>query len=133
MTNHVHLLVTPHDHVAMSRMMHLLGTRFARWVNLRHGRTGYVFENRFRSSVVEGSTYLLTCMRYIEMNPVRAGMVGHPGSHPWSSYAANASGMPGGILTQHPVYLALGDGGFARGRAYAKLVEAPESRGRVAK
>jgi putative transposase len=125
MTNHVHMLATPHEHGAMSRMMHLVGTRFARWVNLRHGRTGYVFENRFRSSVVEDSTYLLTCMRYIELNPVRAGMVNHPGSHPWSSYAANAAGVPDGILTPHPIYLALGSDGPIRGRAYARLVEAP--------
>lgn len=125
MTNHVHLLVTSRMHGAMSRLMHRIGTRFARWVNVRHQTSGAVFEGRFKSSVIDSKGYLLTCMRYIEENPVRAHMVGHPSEYPWSSYSTNVSGGPAAPLTPHELYLGLGPDPASRGRNYAALFGQP--------
>jgi putative transposase len=125
MTNHVHLLVTSHMRGAMSRLMHRVGTRFARFVNVRHQTTGAVFEGRYKSSVIDSKGYLLTCMRYIEENPVRARMVGHPSEYAWSSYGANVSGCPGAPLTPHELYLGLGPDAISRGKGYARLFGQP--------
>jgi len=123
MGNHVHLLVTSRESQAMPRMMHLLGTRFARWVNHRHGRTGYVFEGRYKSCLVGDAAYFLTVMAYIELNPVRAGMISKPAEYAWSSHVANASGSPAGLLTPHKIYLGLARDPPRRGRRYAQLFE----------
>jgi len=88
----------------------------------RHGRTGTLWEGRFRSSVVDSEPYLLTCQQYIELNPVRAGMVGHPADYAWSSYLVNASGSPSGLVTPHELYLRLGRGSTERADAYRKLL-----------
>ena len=123
MTNHVHLLATGHHLGDLSEVMQRLGRKFARLMNLRWGRTGTLFEGRFLSSLVDSEAYLLTCMKYIELNPVRAGMVRHPKEFGWSSYRQNASGRPGEFLTAHELYLRLGPEGESRAAAYRGLVE----------
>ena len=125
MTNHVHLLATGHCYGEISAMMQSIGRRFARFFNLRHKRTGTLFEGRFKSSVVDTDHYFLTCMRYIESNPVRAGLARHAGEWPWSSFRLNVSGAPFGLLTPHEVYGALGSEAADRGAAYARLLEEP--------
>lgn len=125
MTNHVHMLATGRSPSSISRMMHLLGTRFARRMNFRRGRTGTLFEGRFKSIPVECATYFLTVMRYIESNPVRARIATHPRDHIWSSYAANASGSPHCPLTPHRTYLGLAEDAASRGKAYAALFDQP--------
>jgi putative transposase len=123
MSNHVHLLATGHERGSVSRMMQSIGRRYARFVNARHGRTGTLFEGRFKSSLVESDRYFLTCMRYIESNPVRAGMAPDPGACAWSSFRANASGAPGAPLVAHGTYLGLADDGIRRGEAYKRLFD----------
>ena len=127
MTNHVHLLVTPAEAASLARFMRSLGQRYVQRFNRRHGRSGTLWEGRFRSSLVQSESYLLACHRYIERNPVRAGMAPTPGDYPWSSYRANASGAPSGILTPHPVYEALAGTAQARRAAYARLFNLPAS------
>ena len=105
MTNHVHLLVTPQHKEAVSNLMQFLGRLYVKSFNYRYARTGSLFEDRFKSSVVQDDVYLLTCLRYIELNPVRAGMVVDPGDYRWSSYAAHGLGRSISMLTPHPLYL----------------------------
>lgn len=90
MTNHVHFLATPDDENAISRTMKVVGSRYAQYVNKKYRRTGTLWEGRHRSSLVQSERYLLTCMRYIECNPVRAQMVTRPEEYRWSSYGTNA-------------------------------------------
>lgn len=121
MTNHVHLLVTPAHAYGITHMMQDLGRKFVRYMNRTYRRTGSLWEGRFKASLVDSEAYLLTCMRYIEMNPVRAGMVGHPGEYRWSSYAANAQGRADVLVVQHPLYQALGPAPEQRRYAYRSL------------
>lgn len=123
MDNHVHLLATPSAPFAISRMMQDVGRAYVRRFNERRGRTGTLYEGRFKSSLVETQTYFLACMRYIELNPVRAEMVGAPEEFRWSSFHQNASGDPSGMLTPHAEYLALGRDAQARRAAYLSLFE----------
>lgn len=123
MTNHVHLLTTGHVPGQLSEMMQRVGRKFARLVNPRWGRTGTLFEGRFWSSLIDSEVYLLTCMRYIELNPVRAGIVRHPRDFGWSSYRQNASGAPSFPLAAHELYLRLGQTPQARASTYRSLVE----------
>jgi putative transposase len=122
MTNHVHLLVTPASVGGVSRMMQQLGRGYVGYFNTRHHRTGTLWEGRFTSSLVDSDRYLLTCYRYIEMNPVRAAMVAAPGDYRWSSYASNALGEPDAIVAPHPHYLALGRDEIERQEAYREIV-----------
>ena len=121
MTNHVHLLLTPHFARGPSLLMKLLGQRYVQYVNKTYRRSGTLREGRFRSSFVQDERYLLACYRYIEMNPVRANMVKHPLEYPWSSHAANAAGKPVAWLTPHAEYLALGSDDEKRQAAYREL------------
>ena len=123
MSNHVHLLATGNAPMAISRMMQDLGRRYVLYVNSSCKRTGALYEGRFRSSLVETGSYLFTCMRYIELNPVRAGMVRQPGEHLWSSFRQNAGGNPSGLLTPHPEYLGLSEDPTRRGAAYLRLFD----------
>ena len=132
MTNHVHFLVTGHEEGALSRLMQHLGRRYCRYVNRAYDRSGALYEGRFKSSLVESETYFLECMRYIELNPVRAGLVDHPSKYRWSSYAENARGEPRGLITPHQEYLRLGRDGASRAAAYRALVEQPLDLRRVA-
>lgn len=127
MTNHVHLLATPRQRDNVSLLMKHLGQRYVQYFNRTHHRTGSLWEGRFKSSIVECDAYLLTCQRYIELNPVRAGMVKDPGDYPWSSFRANALGNPGGLLAAHPTYLTLGRSPQSRARNYLSLFDEPLS------
>ena len=128
MTNHVHLLVSSTDTYGISQMMQALGRRYVCYINRRYSRTGTLWEGRFKASLVDSENYLLTCMRYIEMNAVRAKMVDHPAEYRWSSYAANAQGTKDPIITPHPVYLALGSSAETRQKAYCELFRQPMSK-----
>lgn len=121
MTNHAHLLVTPRDEGGISRTMKALGEHYVRYFNRAYGRTGTLWEARPFSCLVENEGYLLTCHRYIECNPVRAGIVGAPEDFPWSSFRANALGEASDLLTPHPVVLALGATREERQSAYREL------------
>ena len=123
MTNHVHLLITPDTGNGLSALMQNLGQRYVQHFNRAYGRSGTLWEGRFRSCVAESAHYVLACHRYIELNPVRAGMVSHPGAHPWSSYRANAEGREDRLLTLHPEYLNLGRDCASRQQAYQDLIE----------
>lgn len=121
MTNHVHLLATPQSETGVSRMMQALGRRYVRYFNHVHGRTGTLWEGRYKSTVVDTETYLLTVYRYIELNPVRAGMVEHASEYPWTSYQYNAVGKDIRLISPHPQYLALGSEPAERQAHYRSL------------
>lgn len=108
MTNHVHLLLTPERTDSVGRLFQSLGRHYVRYVNDTYQRYGGLWEGRYKCNVIESQAYLLSCMRYIELNPVRAGMVDHPAEYRWSSYASNALGVSNAVLTQHPEYVTLG-------------------------
>ena len=108
MTNHVHFLMTPSDLEGVSRVMQSLGRRYVQYVNKEYCRSGTLWEGRHKASIVDAEDYLLTCMRYIELNPVRANMVVHTGEYRWSSYAVNAQGDRKPMIEPHAVFIALG-------------------------
>ena len=122
MTNHVHLLASGRALGALSAMMQLTGLRYVRRVNGLYGRTGTLFEGRFRGSLVQSDRYLLACMRYIELNPVRARMVDRPEDYVWSSYKNNAGLERADWLTPHDEYLRLGASARERAHAWRDLV-----------
>ena len=127
MTNHVHLLATPAHQDSISKVFQSVGRRYVQYFNGRYQRTGTLWEGRYRSTVVDSDRYLLAVMRYIELNPVRAGMVAHPDDYRWSSYAFNAQGKLGADadwLAGHDEYVRLGPTAPAREAAYRKLFEA---------
>ncbi len=121
MTNHVHLLVTPMEPGAVSAMMQMLGRRYVRYVNRAHGRSGTLWEGRFKACVVDTERYVLTAYRYIDLNPVRAGMVVDPGAYRWSSYAANVGVRGDRLLTTHACFRALGTTAPQRAERYRVL------------
>jgi putative transposase len=123
MTNHVHLLLTPRAPDACSLLMKKLGQCYVQAVNQRLCRTGTLWEGRFRSCMVSSDTYVLACYRYIELNPVRAGMVVSPELYRWSSYSANGRGQGDGLIDSHPAYEALGSEPSVRGHAYRQLCQ----------
>lgn len=121
MTNHVHLLVTPATPNGASRLMQSVGRRYVQYINRTYRRTGTLWEGRFKSSVVQEKRYFLLCSRYIELNPVRAGMVSDPGHYLWSSYRHNGLGQADERLTPHAEYLALGRTDHDRQATYRAL------------
>jgi len=121
MTNHVHLLVTPQQEHSITHMMQDLGRKYVRYINQTYKRTGTLWEGRFKASLVDSDAYLFTCMRYIELNPVRASMVKHPSEYSWSSYACNAHGKLDALVCPHPLYTALDKGSEQRQFAYREL------------
>ncbi|MES2770757.1 MAG: transposase [Pseudomonadota bacterium] len=121
MTNHVHLLITPHTEQSLSNTMQMLGRYYVRYYNDRYQRTGTLWEGRYKASLIDSEAYLLTCMRYLELNPVRAGMVEHPSAYPWSSYRYNALGEENNLLTPHIEYQRLGSNTLAQQEAYRAL------------
>jgi len=124
MTNHVHLLVTPHERDSLSELMRKLGQRYVQHFNRVHRRTGTLWEGRFRSCLVDSQNYFLRCHRYIELNPVRAGMARRPSEYPWSSYGTNGLGEYSSLVEPHPTYLALGRDPAQRRTAYRHLFKA---------
>lgn len=121
MSDHVHLLLTPNEAGAVSRLMHTFSRNYVGLFNGRHGRTGTLWEGRYKACLVDSGSYFLACSRYIELNPVRVRMVAHAGDHPWSSYGANGNGCSDPLLTPHEEYLALGTDPTARAAAYRAL------------
>ena len=125
MTNHVHLLLTPHAADACALLMTYLSQCYVQRVNKKTGRSGTLWEGRFRSCLVASEHYVLACYRYIELNPVRAGMVSHPAEYPWSSYAANSQGRLDPMIGPHPAYVGLAENIEHRLLAYGELLNAP--------
>ena len=125
MTNHVHLLVTPRVDDGVARLMQCLGRRYVRYFNTHQQRTGSLWEGRFRAGAIDSETHLFACMRYIEMNPVRAGVTSAPAHYPWSSFRANALGEPNAIVRPHPVFATLGPTDPARRDGYRALFASP--------
>lgn len=121
MTNHVHLLITPSTEEGPAKLMQSIGRRYVQYINRVYRRSGTLWEGRFKSSAVQTEDYLLLCQRYIELNPVRAGMVSDPGQYRWSSYRHHALGQMDARLRPHSLYLALGQGQAARQAAYRAL------------
>jgi putative transposase len=124
MDNHFHLLATPSTADGLPQMMQSIGRSYVRYFNGRHGRTGTLWEGRYRSTVIEAERYLLACMAYIDLNPVRAGMAARAVDYPWSSHAHWLGLRSDRLLTTHALYWALGNTPFAREAAYAALVQA---------
>ncbi|MBT8055253.1 MAG: transposase [Xanthomonadales bacterium] len=122
MTNHVHLLLRPRADMAVSRLMQSMGRRYVAFFNYSYARSGTLFEGRYRSCLVQEDEYFLACLSYIELNPVRAGMVRDPGDYRWSSYRAHAFGAPVKFWTAHDLYLALGENSAAQQMAWRKQV-----------
>jgi len=119
----VHLLLTPQANDSCALLMKHLGQRYVQTVNKKLGRTGTLWEGRFKSCVVPSESYVLACYRYIELNPIRAGMVNVPSEYRWSSYAANAEGRPHGFLRSHAAYDSLSVEAQQRSRAYRSMCE----------
>jgi len=127
MTNHIHLLATPEQEHSISKVFQSVGRKYVQYFNFTYRRSGTLWEGRYRATVVDSEQYLLTLMRYIELNPVRADMVAHPRDYPWSSYAFNALGEAGvnaDWLTPHSEYLRLGRSAAERQGAYRQLFRA---------
>lgn len=121
MTNHVHLLVTPSRADALSRLMRHLNQRYVQAVNRAYLRSGTLWEGRFRSCLVDSEAYVLACQRYIELNPVRAGIVRDARDYPWSSHRMNVSTLPSKLLTPHELFFALAADAPGRAAAYRSL------------
>ena len=129
MSNHFHLLATPATQDGLPQMMQAVGRRYVRYFNDKQGRTGTLWEGRYRSTLIETERYLLACMVYIDLNPVRAGLSPHARDYAWSSYGHYAGFRIDKLVTPHPLFWALGNTPFAREAAYAELVHhgiAPE-------
>lgn len=122
MTNHVHVLATPHRPGAISALMQAVGRRYVQWLNKLRNRTGTLFEGRFRSSLVQSERYLLSCYRYIDLNPVRAGLVADAAHYRWSSYRCNALGEADDLVAPHPLFRELGETAEQRQDRYRAFV-----------
>lgn len=121
MTNHVHLLMTPHAENGIGKVMQSVGRRYVQYFNYTYERTGTLWEGRYKATLIDSEHYLLTCNRYIELNPVRAQMVGHPSEYLWSSYHCNALGKADALITPHLLYKRLGRSVDERQQAYRQL------------
>lgn len=121
MTNHIHLLMTPSSEDSLGKTLQMLGRYYVQYFNYCYQRTGTLWEGRYKATLIDSESYLLTCMRYIELNPVRAGMVADPADYPWSSYGFNASGQADDLVTQHFVFQRLGNNESERQAAYRAL------------
>ena len=123
MTNHVHLLITPLTQESIGRLFQGLGRQYVRYINNTYKRSGSLWEGRHKGHIIDSDVYVLTCMRYIEMNPVRAKMVGSPAEYRWSSYAANAWGSDNAIIQPHDQFLVLAKISEERHSRYRSLFE----------
>jgi len=124
MSNHFHLLATPETDDGIPQMMQAVGRRYVRNYNLRHARTGTLWEGRYRSTLIQAERHLLACMVYLDLNPVRAGMAADPAEYRWSSYQHYIGRRVDKLVNPHPLYWELGNTPFARDEAYAALVRA---------
>jgi len=123
MTNHVHILITAQYGAAVSQFMQHIGRCYVPFINHKYGRSGSIWEGRFKSSLVQSDRYFLAVMRYIELNPIRANMADHPSQYRWSSFHHNSGMKPLSFITTHPVYNALGTNNQERVRNYLLLFE----------
>lgn len=123
MTNHIHLLVSPHSEASPGEMMKMIGDAYVPYINRRYNRFGTLWQGRYRSCLVQDERYFLVCQRYIELNPVRAGLMPHPLDFEWSSYRANASGEHSDIIKQHQIYLDLARSPIERQFNYRALFD----------
>ena len=121
MDNHVHLLAIPPAEGVLGRAMQSLGRRYVRYFNDRHGRAGTLWEGRYRATIVDSERYLLECMRYIDLNPVRAGAAAQPADWRWSSYHHHCGAIVDPMLSDHPLLWSMGNTPFARQAAYRAL------------
>jgi len=125
MEDHVHLLATPAGAEGLSRMMQALGRNYVGRFNHRHGRSGTLWEGRFRSGLIEADAWLLPCMRYIELNPVRAGLVAGPADYRWSSARHHLGQGTDALLTDHALFWSLGNTPFDREAAWRAYLGQP--------
>ena len=135
MTNHVHLLVTPTVGTDISLFMQFIGRRYVPYVNHKYGKSGSIWEGRYKASLVQAEEYILSVMRYIELNPVRANMVESPGQYRWSSFHHNIGSLQFDVIKSHPVYLSLGRDKASQTSAYRELFHfhlEPESMKKIA-
>ena len=123
MTNHVHILATPGNSESVSFLMQSIGRRYVQYVNKEYRRSGTLWEGRHKACLVHAEDYLLTCSRYIELNPVVAAMVGHPAEYRWSSFLCNAVGKPDPLICAHDLYLRLGSTNDERQENYQRLFD----------
>ena len=128
MTNHVHLLITPHKKNGLSKVIQMLGRYYVQYFSFTYQRTGTLWEGRYKATLIDSEHYALGCYRYIELNPVRANMVNHPSEYPWSSYAYNALGKTDELVIEHELYERLGKSDQLRCEAYCSLfnVDVPQ-------
>jgi putative transposase len=122
MSNHFHLLATPETEDGVPQLLQAVGRSYVRLFNKRQQRTGTLWEGRYKSTLIQSERYLLACMVYIDLNPVRAGMVAHPSDYAWGSYRHYTGRSTDKLVTPHPLYWELGNTPFAREQAYADLV-----------
>ena len=122
MCNHVHLLATPAESGGIGRLMQALGRRYVGFFNFSMGRTGTLWEGRFKSCLVDNDAYVMRCYRYIELNPVRAGITASAGEFRWTSFHRNGLGRADPLVTPHADYLGLGSNDSERAVAYASML-----------
>jgi putative transposase len=125
MTNHFHLLLTPNERDSISRMMHWAVWKYSGRFNARYQRTGTLWEGRFRASLITSERYFFACHRYIDLNPVRAGIAGHPADYAWSSHRFYAYGERNPLITSHEAMVDLGFDDATRRTAYQGMFETP--------
>jgi len=121
MTNHVHLIVTPQVENGLAATMKNTGETYVRYFNRRYERTGGLFEGRYRSLAIDSERYWFTCMRYVELNPVRAGIVERPEDYRWSSYRCHALGNRDDLIVPHSLYLAIGNAAVVRQQCWRAI------------
>jgi putative transposase len=123
MPNHLHVLATPDDANGLARMMQWVGRHYVPYFNRKYERAGTLWQGRFKATAIDAASYFMMCCRFLELNPVRAAIVPHPADYPWSSYAHHFGAKPNPLITDHPLYWALGNTPFEREAAYKNLAE----------
>lgn len=132
MPDHLHVLATPSDEVGLARMMQWVGRYYVPYFNRKYERAGTLWQGRYRTTVIDSENYLLVCMRYIELNPVRAHLVADPVRYRWSSHAHHIGTASNPLITDHELYWALGNTPFEREAAYQALFESALSANQLA-
>lgn len=123
MPNHLHLLASPSEPTGLARTMQWIGRQYVPYFNRKYSRVGTLWQGRYKATVIDSEQYFMTCSRYIELNPVRAGLAADPGEYPWSSYMHHVGVKLDSLISDHPLYWALGNTPFGREAAYKALIE----------
>jgi putative transposase len=121
MPEQLQLLASPADATGLGQMMQWIGRYYVPYFNQKHGRSGSLWQGRYKTSVIDAGSYLLSCSRYIEQAPVGHGLAGAARDYPWSSYAHHVGTRADPLITDHPLYWALGNTPFEREAAYLAL------------